>query len=299
MAFASGCRSFVRLIRTDDLVIALPTSAGKTRIAELCILRALADGKRTVYVTPASRTLGPGGKSACPVPSYRWALRSHLFMGPAALTTVDAKTLQTASIVVATPEKLDFALRQDAEMYLMTWALIVFDEGPYDRHWEAAKLDTRYLIQRLLRRGDAYRPPDCLSLGNVQSGRSRRSRISANWLPKRRCRESRFNVQWRPTQPAPSRRLDWSARCGTRVVLAFLDGEKPFVPRFVESLAARKPRRNDVPPKMTWSSAFARQTRSLGTATRYLVYSPVRKMLSGTARPRIPAYARSGLSDVT
>jgi hypothetical protein len=29
----------------DDLVIALPTSAGKTRIAELCILRALADGK--------------------------------------------------------------------------------------------------------------------------------------------------------------------------------------------------------------------------------------------------------------
>ena len=36
----------------DDLCIALPTSAGKTRIAELCILQALADGKRTIYVTP-------------------------------------------------------------------------------------------------------------------------------------------------------------------------------------------------------------------------------------------------------
>ena len=36
----------------DDLVIALPTSAGKTRIAELCILCTLASQKRVVYVTP-------------------------------------------------------------------------------------------------------------------------------------------------------------------------------------------------------------------------------------------------------
>ena len=33
---------------TDDLVVALPTSAGKTRIAELCILRTLASGQRVV-----------------------------------------------------------------------------------------------------------------------------------------------------------------------------------------------------------------------------------------------------------
>jgi hypothetical protein len=37
---------------TDDLVVALPTSAGKTRIAELCILSTLARVKRVVYVTP-------------------------------------------------------------------------------------------------------------------------------------------------------------------------------------------------------------------------------------------------------
>ena len=37
---------------TNDLVVALPTSAGKTRIAELCILACLARGHRTVYVTP-------------------------------------------------------------------------------------------------------------------------------------------------------------------------------------------------------------------------------------------------------
>lgn len=36
----------------DDLVVALPTSAGKTRIAELCILRALSLGHRAIYITP-------------------------------------------------------------------------------------------------------------------------------------------------------------------------------------------------------------------------------------------------------
>jgi replicative superfamily II helicase len=35
-----------------DLVVALPTSAGKTRIAELSILVCLAQERRTVYVTP-------------------------------------------------------------------------------------------------------------------------------------------------------------------------------------------------------------------------------------------------------
>ena len=38
--------------QSDDLVVSLPTSAGKTRIAELCILRCLAGGKRVVFVTP-------------------------------------------------------------------------------------------------------------------------------------------------------------------------------------------------------------------------------------------------------
>uniref|UniRef100_UPI0025E04A11 DEAD/DEAH box helicase n=1 Tax=uncultured Rothia sp. TaxID=316088 RepID=UPI0025E04A11 len=35
-----------------NMVVALPTSAGKTRIAELCILACLAAGKRVVFVTP-------------------------------------------------------------------------------------------------------------------------------------------------------------------------------------------------------------------------------------------------------
>src|SRR5205814_10016650 len=96
----------------DDLVIALPTSAGKTRIAELCILRTLADAKRAVYVTPLralsaqvervlARTFVPLGAT---VTSLYGAIGS---------SSIDEQTLMDADVVVATPEKLDFALRQD------------------------------------------------------------------------------------------------------------------------------------------------------------------------------------------
>src|SRR5690606_28742848 len=37
---------------TDDLVVALPTSAGKTRIAEIAALMTLAIGRRVLIVTP-------------------------------------------------------------------------------------------------------------------------------------------------------------------------------------------------------------------------------------------------------
>ena len=58
----------------DDLVVSLPTSAGKTRIAELCILRCLAGGRRGGFITPLralsaqtettlQRTFGPLGKT--------------------------------------------------------------------------------------------------------------------------------------------------------------------------------------------------------------------------------------------
>jgi hypothetical protein len=37
---------------SDDLVAVLPTSAGKTRIAELCILRTLSEEQRVAYLSP-------------------------------------------------------------------------------------------------------------------------------------------------------------------------------------------------------------------------------------------------------
>ena len=107
--------------------MSLPTSAGKTRIAELCILRCLAGGKRVVFVTPLralsaqtettlQRTFGPLGKTI-----------SALY-GSIGVSGFDEDAIRERNIVVATPEKLDFALRNDPSL-LDDVGLLVFDEG--------------------------------------------------------------------------------------------------------------------------------------------------------------------------
>ena len=156
--------------QSDDLVVSLPTSAGKTRIAELCILRCLAGGKRVVFVTPLralsaqtettlQRTFGPLGKTI-----------SALY-GSIGVSNFDEDAIRDRDIVVATPEKLDFALRNDPTL-LDNVGLLVFDEGHMIGLNER---EVRYevQIQRLLRRADAHeRRIVCLSAILPEIGRA-------------------------------------------------------------------------------------------------------------------------------
>lgn len=136
----------------DNMVVSLPTSAGKTRIAELCILACLAAGRRVVFVTPLralsaqtevtlQRTFQPLGKTV-----------SSLY-GAIGVSEVDEDFLRESNIIVATPEKLDFALRNDPGL-LNDVGLVVLDEGHMIGLNER---EVRYevQIQRLLRRSDA------------------------------------------------------------------------------------------------------------------------------------------------
>jgi hypothetical protein len=144
-----------------NLVLSLPTSAGKTRIAELCILACLATGKKIVFVTPLralsaqteiglNRTFSPLGKSV-----------SSLY-GSMGVGAADIDALTAKDIVVATPEKLDFAIRNDPSL-LDDVGLVILDEGHMIGLNER---EVRYeaQIQRLLRRSDAVsRRIVCLS----------------------------------------------------------------------------------------------------------------------------------------
>jgi hypothetical protein len=260
---------------SDDLVIALPTSAGKTRIAELCILRALADEKRTVYVTPLralsaqvervlARTFVPLGATV-----------TSLY-GASGATLIDTQTLVSADIVVATPEKLDFALRQDADV-LNDVALVVFDEG---HMIGLGSREIRYevLIQRLLRRQDAgNRRIVCLSA--MFNPDDDLFKDFGNWL--RSDAPGEFvHVQWRPTRQRFAT-LDWSSYSNSGM-LSFIDGEKPFVPRFVEASPPRKQRKKPFPQDdkefcICAANAFARDGHTV------LVYSPQRNLVEPLA----------------
>lgn len=210
----------------DDLVVSLPTSAGKTRIAELAILRCLSSGRRVVFVTPLralsaqtevtlQKTFHPLGKTI-----------SSLY-GSIGTSDFEEDALRDKHIVVSTPEKLDFALRNDPSL-LDDVGLIVLDEGHMIGEGER---EVRYeaQIQRLLRRSDAAsRRIVCLS-AILPEGHELDDFV--NWLTQDKP-EGAVKSDWRPTRLRFGEIVrngdDW--RLNLRV-----GDERPWVQKFIES----------------------------------------------------------------
>lgn len=136
----------------DDLVVALPTSAGKTRIAEIAALMTLSTGKRVLIITPLRALSAQTERSFRKVFAPLGFTVSSLY-GASGISAGDEDAPRSKNIVIATPEKLDFALRNNSSL-IDDVGLIVLDEGhmigPTER-------EIRYeiLVQRLLRRADA------------------------------------------------------------------------------------------------------------------------------------------------
>lgn len=214
----------------DDLVVALPTSAGKTRIAELATLTALAMGKRVLVVTPLRALSAQSERSFRSRFAPLGATVSSLY-GKSGVSGGDKDALRSHSIVVSTPEKLDFALRNDPTI-IADVGLIVLDEGhligPGERevHYEV-------LVQRLLRRRDAHdRRIVCLS-AVLPDGEQLRDMTA--WI---RSDEEGEPVRsdWRPTRQRFGT-LEWHGRAAR--LNYKLDDDGPFVNRFIRRLEPR------------------------------------------------------------
>ena len=277
--------------QSDDLVVSLPTSAGKTRIAELCILRCLAAGKRAVFVTPLralsaqtettlQRTFGPLGKTV-----------SALY-GSIGVSGFDEDAIRERDIVVATPEKLDFALRNDPSL-LDNVGLLVFDEGHMIGLNER---EVRYeaQIQRLLRRTDAHeRRIVCLSA--ILPDGDQMDDFAA-WLRRDRPGGPVRN-DWRPTRLRFGE-VVWKspfARLNLRV-----GEERPWVQKFISASAPP----NFVPPKRRRRRLFPGNQRELCLATAWrlvdegqtvLIYCPLRKSVEPFADVIVDLHERGAL----
>ena len=279
--------------QTDDLVVSLPTSAGKTRIAELCILRCLAGGKRVVFVTPLralsaqteatlQRTFGPLGKTI-----------SALY-GSIGTSGFDEDAIRERDIVVATPEKLDFALRNDPSL-LDDVGLLVFDEGHMIGLNER---EVRYevQIQRLLRRTDAAtRRIVCLS-AILPDGQQLDD--FAAWL-RRDQPGGVIKNDWRPTRLRFGE-VVWSPSSSTARLNLRVGDERPWVQRFLVGTAPPK----WVRPKQQRKIPFPRDQRELCLATAWrlvedkqtvLVFCPLRKSVEPFADTIVDLHERGGL----
>jgi superfamily II DNA/RNA helicase len=273
----------------DDLVVSLPTSAGKTRIAELCILRCLAAGKRIVFVTPLralsaqteatlQRTFGPLGKTI-----------SSLY-GSAGVSDLDADAIRTRHIVVATPEKLDFALRNDPTL-LDDVGLLIFDEG---HMIGLSEREVRYevQIQRLLKREDAAeRRIVCLS-AILPDGDQLDD--FACWL-RRDQPGGLVKNEWRPTRLRYGE-VVWngqSARLNLRV-----GDERPFVPRFLTGSVPPIGKRKAIFPRDLGELCLATAWRLVQDGQSVLVFCPVRAHVEPFADRIIDLHKRGALQSL-
>ena len=272
-------------------MVSLPTSAGKTRIAELCILRCLAGGKRVVFVTPL-RAFRRRPKRPCNGPLGRSARRSRPSTAALACRGFDEDAIRERDIVVATPEKLDFALRNDPSL-LDDVGLLVFDEGhmigPNER-------EVRYevQIQRLLRRPDARPAADRLPLGDPAGWRPARRLCcmaaprSPGWLIKH---------DWRPTR---LRFGEVSLDVTDRAV------EPPRWRRAAVGSSVSSPalHRHSVPPKRRRTRLFPDNQRELCLATAWrlvedgqtvLIFCPERRSVEPFADVIVDLHERGAL----
>lgn len=257
-----------------DLVVSLPTSAGKTRIAELAILACLAQGRRTVYVTPLralsaqteqvlSRTFAPLG------------VRVSSLYGSMGMSDVDDDTLRSSAIVVATPEKLDFALRSDPSV-LDDVGLVVLDEG---HMIGASEREIRYeaQIQRLLRRADsATRRIVCLS-AVFPSGTELEDFVA--WLTNDEP-DGLHQETWRPTQQQFGL-VEW---LGDHARLAItLGSDQPFIPRYFEATQPTGRRQKQFPTNQR-ELVVATAWRLVEEGQTVLVFCPQRNSVEPYAR---------------
>lgn len=259
---------------SDDLIVSLPTSSGKTRIAEICALMTLSQKKRVLIVAPLRAlssqmehsfrsTFGPLGFSV-----------SSLYGG--GNTSIGGNhPFRNHEIVVSTPEKLEFALKLDPSLIDDVW-LIVFDEahmvGP-DRRGLRFEL----LIQRLLRRADADRRR-IVCLSAILPDDETLEDFTA-WI--RNDEDgSPITSRWRPTRTKYAT-IIWREKAA---VLALAQSGRTAAPiEFIKQVPAIPPRRKAFPKdnrELTLATAwkFARDDK------RVMIYCPQRNMVDQYAR---------------
>ncbi|MCQ0972030.1 DEAD/DEAH box helicase [Paracoccus sp. TK19116] len=248
---------------TDDLVVALPTSAGKTRVAEIATLMTLSSTRRVLIVTPlralSAQTERSFRKTFAPL-----GFSVSSLYGASGLSAGDEDALRTREIIIATPEKLDFALRSDASL-IDDVGLIVLDEGhmigPSER-------EIRYetLVQRLLRRGDAAdRRIVCLS-AILPSG-DELDDLTA-WIRSDEPGEP-VRSDWRPTRQRFGA-LTWRGK--DALLRLDLDENGPFLDKFVKEKPALGKEKNPYPRKNSHLALFA-AWEFAGQGKRTLIFS--------------------------
>ena len=181
------------LTSPSGFVIRMPTSAGKTRIAELAIVNALVSGadKKAIYVAPFRALADEVEESLAPILADL-GLRVSSVLGGFEVDELEAQIVSFADLIVTTPEKLTLLSRTRPEL-LRDVALVVLDEGHVieDR-------DRGVGYELLLTKLRQHILPDAKILFVSAVISQENARDFAEWLC--RDRSHLINSEWRPAR---------------------------------------------------------------------------------------------------
>jgi len=274
---------------TDNLVASLPTSAGKTRIAELAILRCLAANKRVVFVTPL-RALSAQTEASLQKTFGCLGYKISTLYGSIGSSDYEHDVLRDSQIVVATPEKIDFALRSDPHI-LDDVGLVILDEGHMIGLNER---EIRYeaQIQRLLKRPDAAdRRIVCLS-AILPDGDQFEDFVE--WL--RRDEDGAAIVSpWRPTRVRFGH-IDWQDRNDRGWLELNVEGERTFVPNFVAAVPPAVGRRTKNFPKDQHELVLSTTWKLVDEGHSVLIFCPIKKSVEPYAERILEAHKQGFIS---
>ena len=246
-------------------------SAGKTRIAELCILRTLASTQRVVYVTPL-RALSAQVERDLAQTFLCLGLSVSSLYSSVELDSGDAETLRQGHIVVSTPEQLSFALRNHATL-IDDVGLVVLDEGhtlgPNER-------EVRYevLVESLLRRQDAAKRR-IVALSALFPTPEEMAPLVA-WVRQDASGEPIYS-NWRPTRQRFGT-IQWLDGVGAARLDMGVEGQNSFIRRFIEPyLPPEGSRRKNAFPNNKNELTLAAAWQFVEQGRRVFVYCPLRR----------------------
>lgn len=127
--FVSQRLALEKVLGQNGAVVSLPTSSGKTRIAEIVILQSLMFdvNSKVLYIAPFRSLAYEMEETLAGIFNPLDYHVTHLY-GGAQFTAIDRAEMENARVLIATPEKAKAILRANAEV-VNNIRLVVMDEG--------------------------------------------------------------------------------------------------------------------------------------------------------------------------
>jgi replicative superfamily II helicase len=139
------------LLNDENYIVKMPTSAGKTFIAEIMILNALIKNPKSkaLYIAPFNALVHQVKKSFSKIEKLRYNI--SFISGAYEIDELDDSLIQQMDILVATPEKVDLLYRINYELF-DNISIIIIDEGHIVGDGSERSILLELLISKLKRK---------------------------------------------------------------------------------------------------------------------------------------------------